>query len=444
VNAATAAPADDRVRKDNRRRANSELRYLVLALGAILVAYALVGLAQSGVVPAGLAGYGGAMALLGLTGHLATRRLAPGGDPVLLPVAFLLNGIGLVMVRRISFSNTDVGDLGPSQTLWTVVGIGAFCATLVLVRDPIVLDRYRYLIGIGAIVLLLLPLAPGIGYEVNGARIWLRLGSMSFQPGEIAKLALVAFFASYLAEKRPLLSNATNRLGPFPVPAARAAAPIALAWGVSLVVLVFERDLGLSLLIFGLFVAVLYVATDRLAYAVFGLLLFGGGSLVAWRLFGHVQDRVSTWLEPFADANGDGFQLVQSLFALAAGRIGGTGLGQGRAADIIPEVENDFIFAALGEELGLLGSTALILLFAVIVGRGFAIALRARDDFSTLLAAGLTITFGLQVFIILGGVTRLIPLTGLTLPFMSAGGSSLLANYVLVALLVRVSAASRA
>jgi cell division protein FtsW (lipid II flippase) len=442
---AVTAPADERVRKDNRRRSNAELRYLVLALLAILVAYALVGIAQTNAIPAGLIGYGGAMGLLGLTAHLAARRLAPGADPVLVPVAFLLNGVGLVMAQRISFGEqaADVGDLAASQTLWTVVGIGAFCATLVLINDPVVLDRYRYMIGIGAIALLLLPLVPGLGQEINGAQIWLRIGPMSFQPGEIAKLALVAFFASYLAEKRPLLTVATNRLGPLHVPAARAFAPIALAWGVSLVVLVFQRDLGLSLLVFGLFVSMLYVSTGRLTYAAAGGLLFAGGAFAAWTLFGHVQTRITTWLDPWADPTGGAYQLVQSLFALAAGGIGGVGLGEGRAADIIPEVENDFIFAALAEELGLLGSTALILLFAVVVGRGFGIALRARDDFSTLFATGLTVTFGLQVFVILGGVTRLIPLTGLTLPFISAGGSSLVANYVLVALLLRISSASR-
>jgi cell division protein FtsW (lipid II flippase) len=444
VNVAVASPPlDDAARRSARRRANAELRYLMLALVAVLVAYTRVGAVQSGVVPAGLYLYGGAMALLGLTAHLASRRLAPGGDPVILPIAFLLNGIGLVMVRRIAFSLEDAGDLAPSQTLWMVVAIGAFCATLFVLRDPGALDRYRYLIGVGAIVLLLLPLLPVIGTEVNGARIWLRFAGMSFQPGELAKLALVAFFASYLAEKRPLLSVATNRVGPFFVPSARAFGPIAVAWAVSLLVLVFERDLGLSLLVFGLFVAMLYVATGRPAYVVAGSLLFGAGAFIAWRLFPHVQQRISIWADPFADAEGTGFQLVRSLYALAAGGVGGVGLGEGRP-DLIPEVETDFIFSAFGEELGLLGTMVLLLCYALLVGRGFSIAMRARDDFSSLLATGLTAVFGLQVFVILGGVTRLIPLTGLTLPFMSAGGSSLVANYILVALLLRVSSASRA
>jgi cell division protein FtsW (lipid II flippase) len=437
---AIATPADAALRTDARRRANAELRYLVLALVAILAAYTLLGLAASQQIPAGLAGYGGAMALLGLGAHLVRRRLAPGADPVLLPTAFLLNGVGLVMVRRIDYAQSS--DLAASQTLWAVVGIGAFCATLVLLRDHGTLDRYRYLIGVSAIILLLLPLLPGIGTEVNGARIWLRLGPMSFQPGELAKLALVAFFASYLAEKRPLLASATNRLGPIPVPAARALGPIGLAWAVSLLVLVFERDLGLSLLVFGLFVAMLYIATGRAAYPTLGLLLFAGGAYAAWNVFAHVQRRIAVWLDPFADPEGAGFQLVQSLFALSTGGLGGVGLGEGRP-DLIPEVETDFIFSAFGEELGLLGTTALLLCYAILVGRGFALALRTKDDFSTLLAAGLTVVFGLQVFVILGGVTRLIPLTGLTLPFISAGGSSLVANYVLIALLLRVSSANR-
>jgi cell division protein FtsW (lipid II flippase) len=439
---AVAAPADDAARTDARRRANAELRYLFLALLAILVAYALVGIAQSGVLPSGLAGYGSAMGALGLTAHLTARRLAPGADPVLLPTAFLLNGLGLVMIRRIAFTLEDAGDLAPSQTLWSVVAIGAFCATLIVLRDHTALDRYRYLIGIGAIALLLLPLVPGIGRTVNGARLWLQLGPLSFQPGEIAKLALVAFFASYLAEKRPLLSAVPNRFGPLHVPPARAFAPVLLAWAISLLVLIFERDLGLSLLIFGLFVAMLYIATGRIAYTLLGGLLFAGGSYAAYTIFGHVQNRIQTWLDPFSDPDDLGFQLVQSLYALAEGGIGGVGLGEGRP-DLIPEVETDFIFSAFGEELGLIGLTALLLCFALLTARGFSTALRARDDFSTLLAAGLTVVFGLQVFVILGGVTRLIPLTGLTLPFISAGGSSLVANYVLVALLLRVSSASR-
>jgi cell division protein FtsW (lipid II flippase) len=425
-----------------RRRSNTELGLLVLAIIVTLSAYALVGLTVSAVLPAGLLPYGGALVALALAGHLVTRRLAPGADPLLLPLAFLLNGLGLVMVRRIDFAyaaeQADRTALAPLQTIWTVAGIAAFCVTLAVLRDHRTLDQYRYLIGVASVVLLLLPLVPGIGQEIRGARIWLNLGVANFQPGEFAKLGIVAFFASYLAEKRPLLSVATSRVGLLHVPPARAFAPIATAWGISLAVLVFEKDLGLSLLFFGIFVVLLYVATARIAYVVAGVALFGAGAAAAWSLFSHVQQRVAIWLDPWPQAQDAAFQPVQSLFALGSGGIAGVGWAQGRPQSI-PDVQTDFIFSAFGEELGLIGLTALLLCYFLFVGRGYAVAARARDDFGTLLAAGLVSVFALQVFVIIGGVTRLIPLTGLTLPFLSYGGSSLLANYVLVALLLRVS-----
>ncbi|HVM19546.1 MAG TPA: FtsW/RodA/SpoVE family cell cycle protein [Egibacteraceae bacterium] len=421
-----------------RRRSNTELGLLVLAVVTVVSAYSLVGLAETQEFPPGLLTYGGALAAMALAGHLASRRLARGADPLLLPLAFLLNGLGLVMVRRLDFAQEATR--APAQTVWSIVAIGLFIATLAVIRDHTVLDRYRYLIGIAALVFLLMPLLPVIGREVNGARIWLRIGIMSFQPGEIAKLGLVAFFASYLADKRALLTIATGRLGPFHVPSARAFGPILVVWGVSLSVLVFQKDLGLSLLVFGLFVAMLYLGTGRPAYALAGTALFAGGAFAAWSTFGHVAARVGTWLDPWAEYESAGFQVAQSLFALGTGGMWGVGLGQGRP-DLIPEVSTDFIFAAFGEEIGLIGTTALLLCYFLFIGRGLAIASRARDDFGQLLAAGLTVLFGLQVFVILGGVTRLLPLTGLTLPFISYGGSSLIANYALVALLLRVSAA---
>ena len=427
-------PATDDARD---RRANRELRLLVLALGAVLTGYALVGMATDGTVPANLVALGAAAAALALVAHVARRRLAPFADPLLLPLALLLNGLGLVVVLRLDAALDTT--LAASQTLWTVVAVAAFVATLAVIRDHRDLDRYRYSIGLAAIVLLLLPLLPVVGREINGARLWLRVAGLSFQPGEIAKLGLVIFFASYLAEQRSLLATATSRLGPLAVPPMRAFGPVVLVWSLSLVVLVFERDLGLSLVIVAIFVAMLYIATGRVAYVVGGGLLFGVGALVAWQAFAHVRLRISIWLDPFADAQGDGFQLVQSLFALGTGGTLGVGVGQGRP-DLIPEVESDFVFAAIGEELGLVGATALLLCYALLVSRGFSIALRARDDYTQLLAAGLVTVLGLQVFVILGGVTRVIPLTGLTLPFISAGGSSLVANYVLVALLLRCSA----
>jgi cell division protein FtsW (lipid II flippase) len=428
---------------DVRRRNHTELGLLVLALVVSLTAYALLGLSQEPVLPSGLAGYGAALTVLAVGAHLVVRKVAPAADPLLLPLAFVLNGLGLVMVRRIDFAvavaSTEATDaLAPAQLLWTAVAIVGFCVTLLVVRHHEVLDRYRYLIGLAALVLLLLPLLPVIGREVNGARLWLRVGGLSFQPGELAKLGLVA---GYLAEKRALLSVAINRVGPFMVPPARAFGPVLVAWILSLAILVFERDLGLSLLFFGIFVVMLYVATGRVTYVVAGGLLFGAGALLAWTFFSHVQRRIDIWLNLWDNTTDAGFQLAQSLFALGTGGIAGVGLGSGRP-DFIPFVETDFIFSAIGEELGLLGATAVLLCYFLIVGRGFRIATRGTDDSGALLATGLTVIFGLQVFVIIGGVTRLIPLTGLTLPFVSYGGSSLVANYALVALLLRVSSDS--
>jgi cell division protein FtsW (lipid II flippase) len=425
-----------------RSTANAELGLLVLAVLITGLAYALVGLSQEPVLPAGTFGYGGSMAAMALAAHVIRRRYAPAADPLLLPLAFLLNGVGLVMVRRIDFAyaarNPEAAQLAPQQTIWTLVSVAAFCATLVLIRDHRVLDRYRYLIGVGGLVALLLPLLPVIGAEVNGARIWLRIAGFSIQPGEFAKLGLAVFFASYLAENRQMLSVATSRLGPFMVPPVRAFGPVLAVWAASLSVLVFQSDLGLSLLIFGMFVVLLYIATGRLSYLLGAGALFSAGAFVAYQLFGHVRIRVSIWLDPFADPQGIGFQLVQSLFALGTGGVLGVGWGNGRP-DFIPFVQTDFIFAAFGEELGLLGTTAILLCYFLIVARGFAVAMRAREDFGMLLAACLTVIFGLQVFVIVGGVTRLIPLSGITLPFASYGGSSLLANYILIALLLRIS-----
>lgn len=427
----------------DRRRAHTQLGLLVLALAVSLTAYALLGLSQEPVLPAGLIGYGTALAVMAVGAHVVVLRVAPGADPVLFPLAFLLNGLGLVMVRRIDFAlaaatDDPVQPLAPAQLSWTAVAMLGFVATLLIIRRYEVLDRYRYLIGLTSLVLLLLPLLPGIGTEINGARLWLRFAGLSFQPGELAKIGLVAFFAGYLGEKRALLSVATNRVGPFMVPPARAFGPVLLAWLVSLSILVFERDLGLSLLFFGIFVVMLYVATARIAYVVAGTLLFLGGAFLAWTVFDHVQRRVDIWLNLWDNATDSGFQLAQSLFALGTGGIAGVGLGSGRP-DFIPFVQTDFIFSAIGEELGLLGTTAILLCYFLLVARGFHIAVRCRDDVGALLASGLTVIFGLQVFVIIGGVTRLIPLTGLTLPFVSYGGSSLVANYALIALLLRVS-----
>jgi cell division protein FtsW (lipid II flippase) len=290
------------------------------------------------------------------------------------------------------------------------------------------------------VLLLLLPLAPVIGTEVRGARVWVRLGSLQFQPAEIAKVLIVVFAASYLNARRQLLAVATRRLGPIALPEPRHLGPLLVAWGVSLAVLFFEKDLGSSLLFFGLVVVMLWIATARGAYLALGALLFAAGALFAYQSFSHVQERVLVWLNALDPRfiQHEGFQVAQSLFAMATGGIAGVGLGLGRPQDI-PDAPTDFVFAAIGEELGLLGTMAVLLLFVILVARGFRTALARSDDFGRLLAAGLSTILALQTFVIIGGVTRLIPLTGVTLPFVSYGGSSLVANFVLLALLVRVS-----
>lgn len=379
--------------------------------------------------------------VMAMVGHVVIRRFCPDADPVLLPIGVLLNGLGLVMVRRLDLAtagNSPV--LGDRHIVYTLVGLAAFSLVVALLHDVRVLDRYRYLIGIGAIVLLILPLAPGIGTDLGrGSRIWISLGFMTLQPGEFAKIGLAIFFASFLSEKRALLATPVARLGPIGLPPLRALLPIAVAWGMSLLVLVYQRDLGLSLLLFGLFVALLYMATGKPHWVVLGATLFMGGAYMAWKLFSHVQVRVDIWLDPFADPYGRGWQLVQSLFALASGGLLGTGWGNG-SPGWISDAATDIIFSAIGEETGLVGTIALLLLYFILIMRGFSTALRARDDFSRLLAAGLAFVIGLQVFVIVGGVTKLIPLTGITLPFVSYGGSSLMANYVMLGLLVAMSA----
>jgi peptidoglycan glycosyltransferase len=303
------------------------------------------------------------------------------------------------------------------------------------------LERYRYTFALLGVGLLLMPLLPVIGRNVNGARIWIRIGTATFQPGEIAKLLLAVFFAGYLVEKRELLQAFTRRIGPINLPDPKFLGPVLGAWGFSLVVMIFEKDLGSSLLFFALFVAMLWVATARSFYLVLGGILFSAGAFVAYNAFSHVRGRVEIWLDPFEDAGGKGFQLVQSLFAFGSGGVTGTGLSLGSPTKI-PAVETDFIFAAIGEELGLLGTVAIVTAFLLMVGVGLRIAIQARSDFEKLLATGLTVCLGVQTFIILGGVTRLVPLTGITLPFVSYGGSSLLANYILLALLLRISSDS--
>src|SRR5690554_1803461 len=419
-------------------RRNTELGLLVLGALVTVGAYLLASLAREAEIPANIGPFLGIVLGLMLAAHLAVRRLAPDADGTLLPIAALLNGIGYVFIVRIDEAKATPKNLAGLQSGWVAVGVVAFIVTLLLVRRVRDLERYRWTIGFAGIGLLLLPLVPGVGKTINGAKIWVGIGPVSFQPGEFAKILLAVFFASYLVEKREMLAVSSHRLGPLPLPDLKHLGPVLLAWGVSLVVMVAEKDLGSSLLFFALFVALLWVSTERATYLVVGLALFAGGALFAHSQFTHVQQRVDIWLDPWQDPKDDGFQIVESAFAFSAGGVTGTGLNLGSPTRI-PYAETDFIFAAVGEELGLVGASAVMLAFLLIVGAGLRIALRTEVLFERLLATGLTVLIGVQSFIIMAGVIRVLPLTGVTLPFVSYGGSSLIANYILIALLLRIS-----
>nr|WP_269326997.1 FtsW/RodA/SpoVE family cell cycle protein [Kineosporia mesophila] len=418
---------------------------IAVAIGLAIGAYALVGLGVNDALPPGMLGYGAGLGALALVLHLAVRRFAPYADPTLLPMAMLLNGLGLVMIHRI-----DLG-LGKSftesaafrQLMWSALGVVAATVIIIWLHDHRVLSRFTYIAMAAGMVLLLLPLVPFIGKNINGARIWIGLGGFSFQPGEIAKIALTIFFAGYLVTARDSLSLVGRKVLWMQLPRAKDLGPLLAAWGVTLAVLVFERDLGTSLLFFGMFVGLLYIATERVSWVVLGLLLFVGGALAAWQLFAHVQARVDFWLHPFRDdILPYSTQIVQGVFGMASGGLIGTGLGEGSPWRVLYSA-SDMIFASLGEEMGLTGLFALLLVYALIVERGLRTAIGARDGFGKLLAAGLSLTLALQVFVVVGGVTRVIPLTGLTLPFMAAGGSSLLANWMIIAILLRISDSAR-
>ena len=413
-------------------RRSTELGLVLMAALLTTGAYALVALGRTATLPANLLPFLAVIVGLLLVAHLATRRLAPGADGVLLPIAALLNVIGYVFITRID------NHLAGLQANWTFIGIGAYVLTLLVVRRVNDLARYKWTFAFVGVFLLLMPFIPSVGKIVNGSRIWVGVGPINFQPGEFAKIALALFFAAYLVERRELLAMATWRLGPLWLPEPRYLGPVVIAWLASLVVLIGQRDLGSALLFFTLFVVMLWVATERPSYLVIGAVLFVAGAYAAWHLEDTVQTRVSIWLNPWADALDKGYQLVQATFAFAWGGVSGTGLALGDPTRI-PEVKNDFIFAAIGEELGLLGTTAIIVSYLLMIGAGLRIANRAERPFEKLLAAGLTTIIGVQAFVIIAGVTRVLPLTGVTLPFVSYGGSSLLANYILLALLMRIS-----
>lgn len=422
-----------------RSRRASELGLGLLAVGIVIAGYLLVAISKTRDLPDDLGILCVAVIGMFVAAHLAVRRFAPRADATLLPIVVMLNGFGFFMITRLDRDReSGVSALAPVQAVWIAVGVGAFVAVLVLVRHVRTLERYRYSFLLLGVLFLLLPLVPGVGEEINGARLWARFGPLNFQPGEAAKVLLVVFFAAYLVEKRELLSTGSRRLGRMLLPDPKHLGPLLLAWGLSIVVMVMQKDLGSSLLFFALFAAMLYMATERASYLLVALALFVGGATVAYQFFEHVQTRVTIWIDPWSVAQGKGYQIVQSLFSFGTGGFAGTGLGLG-SPQKIPNAATDFIFSAIGEELGLLGTVAIVTAFLLLVGSGYRIAVQADRPFSKLFAGGLTTIVAVQTFVIVGGVTRIIPLTGVTLPFISYGGSSLVANFVVIALLLRIS-----
>ncbi|MFI6375157.1 FtsW/RodA/SpoVE family cell cycle protein [Streptomyces sp. NPDC050546] len=440
ITVATADPPASAVRPLPRRR-GIELALIVVAVLLSVYGYCDVGLAQHGTLPPGAAGYGAGLGVLALLAHLAVRLRAPHADPLLLPIGVLLNGLGLVLIYRLDLE-TPGDRAAPAQLVWSTLGVTLFILVVLLLRDHRVLQRYTYVCVVAVLVLLTLPI---LFPAVNGARIWIRIAGFSIQPGEFAKVLLAVFFAAYLAANRNALAYTGRRVWRFQFPTGRVLGPIVAVWLVSVGVLILERDLGTSLLFFGLFVVLLYVATGRTGWIAVGLLLAALGAAAVGRLEPHVHSRIETWLHPFTSVEaGEGpNQLAQSLFAFAEGGFLGTGLGLGHSVLIGFAVKSDFILATAGEELGLAGLSAIFVLYGLLVERGFRAGLALREPFGRLLAVGLASLVALQVFVIAGGVTGLIPLTGMAMPFLAQGGSSVVTNWAIVALLVRVSDSAR-
>ncbi|MFI0445425.1 FtsW/RodA/SpoVE family cell cycle protein [Actinomadura sp. 6N118] len=497
-----------RARLPFHRRNSASLALLVFAMALTLSAFAEVGLARDGRLPLGLPVYGGGLVVLALIAYVAQAKFAPYADPLLLPLAVALNGIGLAMIYRLDLDTSkdkqaalstgeaakDAAD-APGQLMWTFVGIALFVAAVLIMRDtnktdaplsftPKTAQRYSYMMGLGAIILLVLPIAPVIGTSINGARVWIRIGGFSVQPGEFAKIMLVVFFAGYLVNKRQAMSLIGKKIGPLSLPRGRDLGPIVVMWLFCLGVLFVQTDLGTAFLFFGLFISMLYIATQRISWVMLGVGLLAAGVFIATLLpfMAHVDQRIDIWLKPGPYFDGgcvvedkvipvnpdtdlykqeaarsgqalgaglracnqlkgkyaDSAQLLKGLYSLGEGGVLGTGLGQGEPWRT-PLSFSDFIFDSLGEELGLTGLMALLLIYALIMQRGMKTAIAARDPFLKLFAGGVSFVLALQVFVIVGGVTRLIPLTGLTTPFLSQGGSSLMANWILIAILVRMS-----
>ncbi|MFF0789947.1 FtsW/RodA/SpoVE family cell cycle protein [Streptomyces spiralis] len=437
-------------------RRNTELALLIFAVVIPVFAYANVGLAIDNQVPSGLLSYGLGLGLLAGVAHLVVRKFAPYADPLLLPLATLLNGLGLVVIWRLDQSKLlqaigQAGDKAPNQLMYTAMGIALFVVALIFLKDHRVLQRYTYISMVVALVLLLLPLVPGLALPVYGAKIWIHVGSFSIQPGEFAKIVLAVFFAGYLMVKRDALALASRRFMGLYLPRGRDLGPILVVWVISILILVFETDLGTSLLFFGMFVIMLYVATERTSWIVFGLLMSAVGAVGVASFEPHVHQRVQAWLNPFHEyqlsrSGAPGVhseQLQQALWAFGSGGTLGSGLGQGHSDLIRFAANSDFILATFGEELGLAGIMAILLIYGLIVERGVRTALAARDPFGKLLAVGLSGAFALQVFVVSGGVMGLIPLTGMTMPFLAYGGSSVIANWALIGVLIRISDTAR-
>ena len=429
----------------HRRRRGAELFLLVLALMVGIGAYAAVGLGVEGVVPADLVGYGGWLTALIVSAHITVRVVAPYADPVLLPLVAALNGLGLAVLRRLDHTyeiNGDPHTFARQQLTWMTLGVILFIATLFVLRDHRVLQRFTYTAGLVGIVLLILPFLPVIGSAKNGAKIWIYVAGFSFQPGEVAKVLLVIAFSGYLVLHRDALALAGRRVVFIDLPRGRDLGPILAMFGVSMMILVLQNDLGSSLLFFGLFLAMLYVATERPGWLVVGAALFGAGALAAYTFVTNVQRRFDIWLNPMDHYPGTSFQPVEAMFGMGWGGLIGRGLGNG-FPERVPFAYSDFILSTIGEELGLTAVMAIVLCYGLIVERALRIALISRDGFGKLMALGLGAIIALQVFVVIGGVTGLIPLTGLTTPFLSYGGSSLVANWVVVALLLRISDQAR-
>nr|WP_225735714.1 FtsW/RodA/SpoVE family cell cycle protein [Gulosibacter chungangensis] len=423
-----------------------ELGFLIFSYVIVLAALLQVQLGVTGEFNFNALTLLGLVAALTLAMHVVLRFLAPQADPFILPIATTINGLGIAMIYRLDLADSDNAGVfwtsSTAQILYTAIGVTIGIAVLFFVRNHRILQRFTYLAGLISLVLLLLPLIPGLGVSEANARVWISIGPFNFQPGEIAKVTIAIFFAGYLVTARDSLSMVSRKFLGMKLPRMRDLGPILIIWAICMCILVFQRDLGTSLLYFGLFLVMIFVATGRISWVVIGLVLFVAGALVAALNISYVNWRVTAWLDPLSpehyDAAGGSYQLVQGMFGLANGGLIGTGLGQGRP-DITPLAESDFIVAALGEELGLAGLFAILCLYLLFVARGFRIGHQGGDDFGRLLATGLSFAIGLQVFIVFGGVTRVIPLTGLTTPFLAAGGSSLLTNWIIVAILLRLS-----